>query len=105
MRAASGVMPLMVMRAGGRLFEIGDDAQERGLAAARGADERDELALLDVEVDVAERDDVAVVGLEGEAQIFGGDDASQRTSPASSSTGGHGGERPDAASSVVDRMA
>ena len=68
-------MPLTVMRARGRLLEIGDDAQERRLAAARRADERDELALLDVEIDVGERDDVAVIGVEGEAQTLGGDDA------------------------------
>src|SRR4051794_31357532 len=43
-------------RAVRRLDEIADDAQERRLAAARGPDERDELSLLDLEVDVLERD-------------------------------------------------
>src|SRR4051794_6619033 len=42
--------------AGARLDEIADDAQERRLPAARRPDERDELALLDLEVDVLERD-------------------------------------------------
>ena len=42
-------------RAAGRLLEIGDDAQQRGLAAARRADERDELAPADGEVDVGQR--------------------------------------------------
>ena len=42
-------------RAAGGVLEPGDQPQQRGLAAARGADEDDELAVLDVEVDV--RDD------------------------------------------------
>ncbi len=41
----------------GRSLQIGDHAQQRGLAAARGADQRDELAAPDVQVDVGERDD------------------------------------------------
>ena len=40
--------------AGRRVLEPGDQPQQRGLAAARGADEDDELAVLDVEVDVRE---------------------------------------------------
>ena len=40
--------------AGGRAVEAGDQAQERGLAAAGGADEDDELAVGDVEGDVAD---------------------------------------------------
>jgi hypothetical protein len=39
--------------------EARDDAQKRGLAAARGAQQRDELAGGDVEPDVADRDQVA----------------------------------------------
>ncbi len=35
-------------------FEPGDDAQERGLAAARGADDRDEFALGDRDADIAQ---------------------------------------------------
>src|SRR6185503_10159407 len=42
-----------------RRFEAGDDAQEGGLAAAGGADHRNELAALDVEVDVLQRVQVA----------------------------------------------
>ncbi len=38
-------------RAGGRRLEAGDHAQRRGLAAAGRAEERDELAALDVEVE------------------------------------------------------
>src|SRR5262249_4665707 len=39
--------------------EAGDDAQQRGLAAAGGAEQRDELASRDVEIDVAHGDEVA----------------------------------------------
>lgn len=61
-------------RAGCRLFEIGDDPQERRLAAAGRADEGDEIALLDGEVHAGQRRDGAIGGLEGEAEIFRGDD-------------------------------
>ena len=40
----------------GRILEAGDHAQRRGLAAAGGADEHDELAVLDREVDVLDGD-------------------------------------------------
>jgi hypothetical protein len=59
------------------LLEIGDDTQERRLAAARRADEGNELALLDIEIDVGERDDIAIARVEGEAETLGGDDALQ----------------------------
>src|SRR5262249_33472478 len=36
-------------------FEAGDDAQKRGLAAARRTDDRDELAALDRKIDVLQR--------------------------------------------------
>ena len=42
----------------------GDGAQERGLAAAGGADEDAELAFGDVEVDAAQGVDLAVVFLQ-----------------------------------------
>src|SRR3546814_16235525 len=42
----------------GRL-EAGQHAQQRGLAAARGAEQREELALEDVEGDVVDGDEVA----------------------------------------------
>ncbi len=42
-----------------RRFHAGDDAQQRGLAAAGGAEQGDQLAGRDVEVDVVERDEVA----------------------------------------------
>ena len=44
---------------GGRRLEAGQHAQERGLAAARGAEQREELALVDVEADIVDRVDVA----------------------------------------------
>ena len=44
--------------------EPGDDREKRGLAAAGGADERDEFVLADGEVDALERDGLAAVGAE-----------------------------------------
>ena len=40
--------------AGGHVLEAGDQPQERRLAAARGADEDGELAVLDVEIDAVD---------------------------------------------------
>src|SRR6185437_4765086 len=54
--------------AAGRAFEIGDDAQQRGLAAARRPDQRHEIPFVDGEVDVAERRDRRVGGLEHEIE-------------------------------------
>ena len=62
------------MRARGRLFEIGDDAQERRLAAAGRADERNELALADRQVDIGQRLHRPVIGLEGQAELLGRND-------------------------------
>ena len=42
-------------RAAGRLFEPSDDLEQGGLAAARGPHDDQQLALLDVETDPAER--------------------------------------------------
>jgi hypothetical protein len=47
--------------AGALRLEAGDDAQQRGLAAARRAQQADELALVDREADVAKRDEAAEV--------------------------------------------
>src|SRR5690606_40334203 len=47
-------------RAAGDLFESGDRAQQGGLAAARRADEDDELARLYVEIDAVQDLDIAV---------------------------------------------
>ena len=47
----------------GRRLLAEQQAQERRLARARRSDEEDELALLDVDGHVAERDDVALVDL------------------------------------------
>ena len=45
------------------LLEPGDHPQRRRLAAARRADEHDELALGDLEVEVTDRDHIAAVDL------------------------------------------
>jgi hypothetical protein len=52
-----------------RRHEAGDEAQQRGLAAAGGAGEADELAGLDGEVDAVERPDLAVGHVEGVRQL------------------------------------
>src|SRR5262249_58127276 len=48
--------------ASGRLLESGNETQQRRLAAARGADEADELSRPDREIDAGERFDLAVAG-------------------------------------------
>ena len=45
--------------AGVRRLQPGDDAQQRGLARARQTQQRDQLAGLDVQVDIVERNEVA----------------------------------------------
>ena len=50
-RFVGDVASFEVDGAGGRRLEAGDQAQQRRFAAARGADEDDELALLDFEID------------------------------------------------------
>ena len=51
---------LLVDGAGGLRIEAGDGAQQGGLAAARGTEEADELALGDIETDIAQGGEVAV---------------------------------------------
>ena len=43
----------------GRRLEARKHAQQRGLAAARGAEQREEFALVDVERQIVDRDDLA----------------------------------------------
>ena len=58
-RQRRDVAALLADRARGLRIEAGDGAQQGGLAAARGPEEADELALGDVERDVAEGGEVA----------------------------------------------
>src|SRR6185312_6457437 len=58
------VPPLLPDRARGLRIEPGDRAQQGGLAAARRPEEADELALGDVQRDVAESAEVAVALVE-----------------------------------------
>ena len=51
-----GVSPPSVMRAGKRLHHVGDQTQQRGLAATARTDDRGELSRRDVHVDLVERD-------------------------------------------------
>jgi hypothetical protein len=77
-RASSGAQAIDADLAAACLFEIGDDPQKRGLAAAGRADERDELALADREIDVGQRIDRAIGCLEGEGQIADVDHAARQ---------------------------
>ena len=52
--------------AGARLDQVADDPEERRLAAARRADQRDELARPDLELDVLERPDLSLAELLGD---------------------------------------
>ena len=61
--------PSIRIVAGGQILQPRDQAQQRGLSAARGADEDDELAIVDVEVDAGDDDDIA----EGLADVLEGD--------------------------------
>src|SRR5687768_2309347 len=54
-RAERGVFVAEEDLAGGRRLEPGDQAEQRRLARARWAEERNQLAVLDVERDVVER--------------------------------------------------
>ena len=56
---AGHVPPAHADPAGGRVLEPGDHAQRGGLAAARRADDREELAALDLQVEAAHGDQVA----------------------------------------------
>ena len=49
----------MAMRAGGRRLEAADHAQQRGLAGAGGAEQADELAVADGQVEALDRADGA----------------------------------------------
>ena len=50
------VLPVDQDLAGGQVLQPGDEAQQRGLAAARGADEDHELAVADVEIGIGDDD-------------------------------------------------
>jgi hypothetical protein len=54
-----------------RVDDAADDADQRGLAGAIGAEQREDLAAADVEVDVVQRDMARCIGL---AQPGDGDD-------------------------------
>ena len=58
-RHAGEVLPVEQHLAGGRLLEAGDHPHQRGLAAARGAEEGEELALVDDEREVVDGDEIA----------------------------------------------
>ncbi|MNV22537.1 hypothetical protein D3C71_1135150 [compost metagenome] len=55
-------------------FEIGDDAQERCLAATGRADEGDEIASLHLQIDIGQGVNRPVARLESQAEFFRGND-------------------------------
>src|SRR5207253_2836716 len=57
------VLPLDVDAAGGRFLLADQEAHERGLPGAAGADEKDEILLGNFEADVAQRDRAVGIGL------------------------------------------
>ncbi len=61
-------MPLTVIERR-LLLEIGDDAQQRRLPAARRPDEGDEIAVLDLEIDLRQRIDRRVRRLKDETEL------------------------------------
>jgi hypothetical protein len=54
----------------GRVFEPGDAAQCAGLAAARRAEQRIEVAAFDLEADAADRLDAALLGRIRQLQVL-----------------------------------
>ena len=61
----------MTMRAGVGPLEPGEAAQRRGLAAARRPEQRDQLAVLDADVDAVDGIDHDIAGRnEGLVQVF-----------------------------------
>jgi len=58
--------------AAGDAFQPTEHAQQRGLAAARGPDEHDELAIGDVQIDARQHVGLAVVGLAQVAEADSG---------------------------------
>src|SRR5690606_35886652 len=58
-RDAGEVLPVEQDRTGGRMLEAGQHAQQRGLAAARRPEQREELALVDVERQVVDGGEIA----------------------------------------------
>ena len=61
-------------RAGGGVGEAAEDVEEGGFSGAGGADDGDELAGGDGEVDVAEGGDLEFAGAVGLAEVPGEDD-------------------------------
>src|SRR5216683_8355498 len=61
-------------RAGGGVGEAAEDVEEGGFSGARGADDGDELAGSDGEVDAAEGGDLEFAGAVGLTEIPGEDD-------------------------------
>ena len=85
-RLVGRVLAVKVDRALIGRLQPGDDAQQRGLARSRGAEQRHQLAARDVETHVVERDEVAerlaqVADLDAHAAILSRSDVGVRERP------------------------
>jgi hypothetical protein len=88
--------PRAEKQAGSRLQQSGNEIEERGLAAARVADQRDEFAALHRQVDVAQRDERPLLRRERhldalDVNEFGSDDRFRGVRPGRTRVIGHGG--------------
>jgi hypothetical protein len=69
-RQGGNILPVLFHRAVGLNVQPGNRAQQGGLAAAGGAEETDELALVDVDADIIQRGEIAkALGDVADAQI------------------------------------
>src|SRR3954447_10662591 len=73
---------VLAQRSGPGLVEACDEAQQRGLAAAGGTEQRNELARLDGDADVAEHRQLGAGDVEGVADLSGA-----RTAPPAGGAG------------------
>ena len=83
----AGALGADVDAAGRRLVETGDEVEQRALAAARRAEQADELALRDVERHALERDHLLAAGAEHLRDVGDGDDGTRSASRPVGDTG------------------
>ena len=71
--AMRGMLALEPNDTGGRRLQVGDDAQQRGLATAARSDDAEELVDVHGERDVGERDDISAIAGERLADVLTGE--------------------------------
>ena len=75
-RLGADLAPGDIDVAAARIDQSGDQLEDGRFAATGGTDQRDEIALLDAQIGVAERDDLLVTASVGERDIFQFDEVS-----------------------------